>query len=114
MLHALGDEDLAGHFLVYGCHIIMSAAVVKFAHHGLLLALGNSEDSPFRPPILADGTHLHQNLVAVHGVADGWRGDEYVSLQLAPGAWRKRVCLRGNKAVTIAMHTQLPYNQILV
>src|SRR5262249_2478140 len=114
MLHARGDDDLAGHFLVYGCHIVVATAVVEFAHHSLLLVFGNSEDSPFRPPVLADGAHLHQNLVAVHGVADGGRRNEYVALQLAPCARRKRVCFRGNKAVTITMHSQLAHNQALV
>src|SRR5262249_27068115 len=63
-LHASGNDDLRGDFLVDRRDEVVSAAVVEFADHRLLPALHDPHDSAFGASILPDGTQLHEYLVA--------------------------------------------------
>src|SRR5262249_40666052 len=114
ILHASRNDDLHGHFFVDRGYIVVAIAIVEDTDHGFLLALHNADDPAFGPAIVADAAHLYQNLVAVHGVADFWRRNKDIALQLALGPRRQGTGLRDDEAVAVTMHAQPADDQVLV
>src|SRR5262249_59781425 len=78
--HALRDDDLRGQLFVARSNVVVAAAVVEFADHGLLAAVGYAQDAAFRAPIVPGRAQLYQDFVAMHGAAAGWRRDKEVAL----------------------------------
>src|SRR5215470_9061600 len=49
----------------------------------------------------------------MHGIADIRRGNKDVALELAFGAGREGIRIRGHKAIAVTMHVQPSSNQVL-
>src|SRR6266849_7509859 len=80
IFHPGGDDDLHRHLFVDGSYIVVAAAVGKCSHHGVLLALHHADDPSLGFAVMPEPAHLHQHLVAVHGVADLGRRNKDVAL----------------------------------
>ncbi len=65
------------------------------ADDGFLFALHYADDPAFSFAVMPQATHLNQNLVTMHGVADFRRRNKDVALELALGAGRKSTRVRG-------------------
>ena len=86
-------------------YVSAAAAIVEDADDGLLFALHYADDPAFSFTVMPEAAHFHQHLVAVHGVADFWRRNKDVTLQLALGAGREGAGFGDDEAVAVAMHT---------
>ena len=73
---------------------------MKLAHHGLLGAVGDTQDAAFPAPVGLGAEHLHFHAVAVHGGAHTVGGDVDVLIR----ARQRRV--GHHKTVAIAMANQ--------
>src|SRR6185312_8669475 len=114
ILHAARDDDLHADFFIDGSHVVIAIAVMENADYGFLLALHDADDPAFSPAIVADTAHLHQHLITVHGVADFWRRNKDIALQLALGTGGQRPWFWDDEAVAIAVHPQAANDQVLI
>src|SRR5215831_2290742 len=105
ILHSRWDDDLHGQLFVDGRDKVPAAAVVEDADHGFLFALHHADDPAFSATVMPEATQFYQHLVAMHGVADLWRRNKYVALELALGAGGKRAGFGDDEAEAIAVHT---------
>ena len=69
----LRDHDFLRDFAVDGLYVIVAAAVVKNSYYRGMAAHHRAHDAAFGAAIGAGGDDIDQNLIAVHGVADGVR-----------------------------------------
>src|SRR5205807_4748405 len=90
IFHAVGNDDLGGHLVVHRRDIVMAAAVMEGADHGLMLALCNTKYAALCTSIRTDCSQFHQHAVTMHGVADLRRRNKDVTLKLALGAYGQR------------------------
>ena len=104
ILHARRDDDFHGQFFIDRADIVAAAAIVEDADDGFLFALHYADDPAFSFAVMPEAAHFHQHLVAMHGVADFWRRNKDVALELALGASRERAGFGDDEAVAIAMH----------
>src|SRR5690349_22137833 len=91
------NHNFLRHPLIERSNVVISRAAMELSHHGLLGALGNMDNAPFRAPIGFGAHHLHFHPVAIHGGAHGVRRNEDVLLD----ALHRRV--GNNESIAIAM-----------
>src|SRR5689334_7797678 len=114
ILHARRNQDFHRDFFVDGADKVTAAAVVEDADDGFLFALHHADDPAFSFAVIAETTHLHQYLVAVHGVADFRRRDKDIALQLALDTRRQGAGFGDDEAIAVAMHTEAAYDEVLI
>src|SRR6478672_13009130 len=78
ILHSGRNDDFHGQLFVDRRDVVTAAAIVEDADDGLLLALHDADDAAFSLAVMPEEAHFHQNLIAVHGIADIGRQNEYV------------------------------------
>ncbi len=87
---------------------------MKDADDGFLFALHHADDPAFGFAVMPEFAHLHQHLVAVHGVADLRRRNKDVPLELALDAGREGAGFGDDEAVAVTMHTQAADDEVLI
>ncbi len=105
VLHTGWDDDFQGQLFVDRRDEVTAAAIVEDADHGFLFALHYADDPAFSLAVMPEAAHFHQHLVTMHGVADNWRRNKDVALQLALDARREGAGFGDDKAKAVAMHT---------
>src|SRR5579864_3373089 len=105
IFHAGWDDDFHSQFFVNRRDVVTAIAVMKDSDDGFLLALHYADDSAFSFAVMPEAAHLDQNLVAMHGVANLWRRNKDISLELALGAGREGAGFAADEAVAVTMNT---------
>ncbi len=105
---AVWDDDLLRDLVVAGRDVVVPRAIVERADHRGMRAAGDAGDTSLGAAIVSHRPDLDQHAIAVHGRADGGRGDVDVAgdLLFHVGA------LGDDKAVAVAVHRQPSRDQV--
>src|SRR5271165_2580581 len=107
-LHAARDDDFLRDLLVHRRDVVVPRAVMERADDAGIAAAQHAQDAAFGAAVFLLAAKFHQDLVAVHGRADGLRVDEDVA-----GDGAALAGVGDDEAVAVAVHRQASGDEVL-